>query len=53
MSNPDDESTVYGIRNSHSGEKGVFVAGDLSLNEEHAERVLIQLEIEGRKGEME
>ena len=53
MSNPDDESTVYGIRNSESGDKGVFVAGDLSFNEEHAARVLLQLEIEGRKGEME
>ncbi len=53
MSNPDDESTVYGIRNSDSGEKGVFVAGDLALNEEHAARVLLQLEIEGRKEELE
>ncbi|MBA5628182.1 hypothetical protein [Moheibacter lacus] len=53
MSNPDDESTVYGIHNAESGEKGVFVAGDLAFNEEHAARVLLQLEIEGRKEELE
>jgi len=31
-SDPDDESTVYGI-SRNSGEKGVFVAGNLSLIE--------------------
>lgn len=31
-SDPGDEATVYGIK-SGSGEKGVFVAGDLSLGE--------------------
>ena|SRR5690606_8607774 len=48
MSNPDDESTVYGIEHS-SGEKGVFVAGNLSFDEDDAARVLLDLEIKGRK----
>lgn len=48
MSNPDDESTVYGIQNQTSGNKGVFVAGNLSFNEEGAAKVLLQLEINGR-----
>lgn len=48
MSNPDDESTVYGIEHS-SGEKGVFVAGNLSFNEDDAARVLLDLEIKGRQ----
>ena len=30
-SDPGDESTVYGLRNTVSGKKGVFVAGNLSL----------------------
>lgn len=51
MSNPDDESTVYGIQHI-SGEKGVFVAGNLSFNEDDAAKVLLQLEIEGRKQEL-
>lgn len=48
MSNPDDESTVYGIKNIKSGKKGVFVAGNLSFNEDNAAKVLLQLEIYGR-----
>jgi|SRR5690606_31010561 len=51
MSNPDDESTVYGIKHSN-GEKGVFVAGNLSFNEDDAARVLLDLEIKGRKEEL-
>lgn len=53
MSNPDDESTVYGIEDIHHGHKGVFVAGNLSFNEDDAAKVLLQLEIEGRKKELE
>lgn len=52
MSNPDDESTVYGIEHS-GGEKGVFVAGNLSFDEDDAAKVLLDLEIKGRKEEME
>ncbi len=32
-SDPADESSVYGIRNTKTDEKGVFVAGNLSLIE--------------------
>ncbi|NLN32414.1 MAG: hypothetical protein GX159_02300 [Flavobacteriaceae bacterium] len=53
MSNPDDESTVYGIEHLNHGEKGVFVAGNLSFNEDDAAKVLLQLEIDGRKEELE
>lgn len=52
MSNPDDESTVYGIEHS-SGERGVFVAGNLSFDEDGAAKVLLDLEIKGRKSELE
>lgn len=53
MSNPDDESTVYGIEHVDHGHKGVFVAGNLSFNEDDAAKVLLQLEIDGRKKELE
>jgi hypothetical protein len=53
MSNPDDESTVYGIEHVSHGHKGVFVAGNLSFNEDDAAKVLLQLEIDGRKEELE
>jgi hypothetical protein len=46
-SDPGDEATVYGIKSS-SGEKGVFVAGDLSLGEKSATKVLNDLSIKGR-----
>lgn len=51
MSNPDDESTVYGIENFSNGEKGVFVAGNLSFAENEVAKILLKLEIEGRKNE--
>lgn len=47
-SDPGDEATVYGIV-SKSGEKGVFVAGDLSLGEKSATKVLNDLSIKGRQ----
>lgn len=53
MSNPDDESTVYGIEHVSHGHKGVFVAGNLSFNEDDAAKVLLQLEIDGRKEDLE
>ena len=46
-SDPGDEATVYGIK-SNSGEQGVFVAGDLSLGETNATKVLNDLSIKGR-----
>lgn len=53
MSNPDDESTVYGIEHDDHKMKGVFVAGNLAFDEDDAAKVLLQLEIEGRKEELE
>lgn len=47
-SDPGDEATVYGIKAS-DGEMGVFVAGDLSLGEQNATRVLHELSIRGRE----
>jgi hypothetical protein len=52
MTNPDDESTVYGIENTQTGEKGAFVAGNLSFNEDEAAKVLLQLEIQGRQEDL-
>ncbi|AWI26930.1 hypothetical protein [Flavobacterium pallidum] len=47
-SDPGDEATVYGIKAS-DGERGVFVAGDLSMGEKSATRVLNDLSIRGRE----
>ena len=52
MSNPDDESTVYGIENIESGAKGVFVAGNLSFDDNDAAKVLLDLDIKGRQEEL-
>lgn len=48
-SNPDDESTVYGISNDKNGRKGVFVAGNLSLIEGKKRDIILGLEIKYRK----
>jgi len=42
---PADESSVYGIRNTQTGEKGVFVAGNLSLIEGKKRDVILDLEM--------
>ena len=47
-SDPGDEATVYGIKSS-DGEKGVFVAGDLSMDDNSATKVLNDLTIKGRE----
>ncbi|NQD69850.1 hypothetical protein HP439_03825 [Sphingobacterium shayense] len=44
-SNPDDESTVYGISNPTTGKKGVFVAGNLSLIEGKKRDIILNLEL--------
>jgi|SRR5690606_15019227 len=44
-SNPDDESTVYGISHTNDGKKGVFVAGNLSLIEGKKRDIILGLEI--------
>jgi hypothetical protein len=48
QSDPGDEATVYGIK-SNKGEKGVYVAGDLSMAEKSASRTLYELSIKGRE----
>jgi len=52
QSDPGDEATVYGIK-SDKGEKGVFVAGDLSFTEKSASRTLHELSIKGRENRPE
>jgi len=44
-SNPDDESTVYGILDKSSGEKGVFVAGNLAFVDNETAKLLLSIEI--------
>ncbi len=51
MTDPADESTVYGIRNVHTGKKGVFVAGDLSLIEGKKRDIILDLELRYRNQE--
>ncbi|UUV20847.1 hypothetical protein [Paenimyroides aestuarii] len=51
MSNPDDESTVYGIKNTTTDERGVFVAGNLSFAENEVAKILLKIEIDDRKNE--
>lgn len=51
MSNPDDEATVYGIEDFTTGNRGVFVAGNLSFAENDVAKILLKLEIDDRKNE--
>ena len=44
---PGDESSVYGIVNEQTGDKGVYVAGNLSLADD-VDQFLIDLEIKRR-----
>lgn len=44
-SNPDDESSVYGIHRISTGEKGFLVVGNLSFVEGDLADFLIKLEI--------
>lgn len=44
-SDPADESSVYGIRNTKTEEKGVFVAGNLSLIEGKKRDIILDLEM--------
>lgn len=47
MSNPDDESSVYGIINNQNGDKGVYVVGNLSMDDD-VDHFLVNLEIKRR-----
>ena len=42
---PADESSVYGLKNTETGEMGVFVAGNLSLIEGKKRDIIIELEM--------
>lgn len=48
QTNPSDESTVYGLRNQRTGEKGVFVVGGLSLIEGKKREIIINLEFRSK-----
>ena len=47
MSDPDDESSVYGIINNQNGDKGVYVVGNLSTDDD-VDHFLVDLEIKRR-----
>ena len=47
---PSDESTVYGIRNTVTNDKGVFVVGDLSLVESKKREIILNLELRSKNG---
>ena len=46
-SNPDDESSVYGIVNKENGDKGVYVVGNLATSDD-VDQFIINLEIKRR-----
>jgi hypothetical protein len=50
QTDPGDEATVYGIQ-CKSGEKGVFVASDLSFDENDAAKALHEISIKGRRSQ--
>ncbi|MBE8712238.1 hypothetical protein [Sphingobacterium hungaricum] len=47
-SDPGDESTVYGIRNEKTEDKGVLVAGNLSFLEGKKRDIILQMELRAR-----
>lgn len=49
LTDPADESSVYGIRNTISGDKGVFVAGNLSFLEGKKRDIILELELKYRQ----
>lgn len=53
MSNPDDESTVYGIARKDGSDQGLFVAGNLSFADNKTAKILLKIEIEGKQNEKE
>ena len=48
MTDPADESNVYGIKNTITGEKGVFVAGNLSFLEGKKRDIILELELKSK-----
>lgn len=50
-SNPDDESSVYGIINKNNEDKGVYVAGNLGTDYD-VDQFLIDLEIKRRNSDI-
>lgn len=53
MTNPDDESTVYGVSKKDGTHKGIFVAGNLSFADNETAKILLNIEIEGKQNEKE
>ncbi|MGO1597369.1 MAG: hypothetical protein ACTHZ1_02050 [Sphingobacterium sp.] len=49
QTDPADESSVYGIRNTINGEKGIFVAGNLSIIEGKKRDIILDLEMRYRE----
>lgn len=49
MTNPDDESTVYGIKQISTGDKGLFVAGNLSFEDNKTAKIILNMEINDRQ----
>lgn len=48
ITDPGDESSVYGLRDIKTGSKGVFVVGNLSLVEGKKRDIIINLEIKSK-----
>lgn len=48
MTDPSDETSVYGIRSVGGQDKGVFVAGNLSFIEGVKREIIVQLEIKSK-----
>lgn len=47
-SDPGDEASVYGLHNEVTGEKGMFVTGNLSFIEGRKQEIILALELKSR-----
>ncbi len=50
-SDPSDENSVYGIRNTVTEQKGVFVTGNLAFLEGKKRKIILDLERRAKKGD--
>lgn len=48
-SNPSDDNYIYGIRNKNTGEKGVFVTGNLAFLEGKKREIILNLEMKSKE----
>lgn len=51
MTDPADESTIYGIRHENGENKGMFVAGNLSFIEGKKRDIIVNLEMKSKSQE--